>query len=63
MWKGAGVNFAFECGWCGADCVLWGRPVASWWTDRFELPDEFECWRGCGGDNRTPGPPWTPADD
>ncbi len=59
---GGAVNFSFVCGWCGAPCVMWGEPVASWWADRYELPDEFECW-SCGGVSTTPPPPWTPADD
>jgi hypothetical protein len=55
------VNFLFVCGWCGTECVLWGEPVVSWWTQKYWLPDEFECW-WCGGDSTVPAPPWTEAD-
>nr|WP_163017116.1 hypothetical protein [Streptomyces chartreusis] len=54
------MEFAFICGWCGAECVVWGEPVASWWTDKYEVPDEFDCW-SCGGTCTSPAPPWTPA--
>lgn len=39
-WKGRRVDFLFECGWCGTECVLWGEPVASWWTQKYWLPDD-----------------------
>ena len=55
------MNFLFTCGWCGTENVLWGKPVASWWTQKYWLPDEFECW-WCGGDSTVPDPPWTEAD-
>jgi hypothetical protein len=55
------VEFEFVCGWCGADCVVWGEPVVSWWTDKYRVDDEWDCW-ACGGTNTTPPPPWTPAD-
>lgn len=58
---GSTVNFLFTCGWCATECVLYGEPVASWWTPKFWLPDEFECW-WCGGDSTVPAPPWTEAD-
>lgn len=54
------MNFVFVCGWCEADCVIWGKPTG-FWTERYWLPDEFECW-DCGGDNTIPDPPWTEAD-
>ncbi|MGW6744864.1 hypothetical protein ACWGDX_29705 [Streptomyces sp. NPDC055025] len=56
------MNFLFVCGCCGAECVLWGKPVVSWWTDKYWLPDDFECW-DCGENNSVPPPPWTSADD
>ncbi|MFM9373240.1 hypothetical protein [Streptomyces sp. Da 82-17] len=55
------MDFAFVCGWCDSDVTVWGEPVASWWTDKYELPDEWECFY-CEGVNVTPPPPWTPAD-
>jgi hypothetical protein len=55
------VNFLFVCGWCGEENVVWGEPIASWWTDKFRVYD-FDCW--CCGTTCTPhAPPWTPADD
>jgi hypothetical protein len=57
---GARVNFEFVCGWCGADCVVWGKPTG-FWRELYELPDEWDCW-WCDGVNTTPPPPWTPAD-
>lgn len=59
--EGYSVDFAFICGWCDTECVVWGEPVVSWWTDKFRLPDTFDCW-ACDGTNITPAPPWTPAD-
>ncbi|CAL9618514.1 hypothetical protein SUDANB58_05779 (plasmid) [Streptomyces sp. enrichment culture] len=56
------MNFLFVCGWCGADNAVWGEPIPSWWTDKYRVPDDFECW-ACGGISTTPPPPWTPADD
>lgn len=47
------VNFSFVCGWCGAECVMWGEPVMSWWADKYELPNEFECWN-CGRGQHDP---------
>lgn len=55
------VDFVFVCGWCGAECVVWGEPVVSWWAQKYRVPDEFECWN-CGGESTSPPPPWTPAD-
>jgi hypothetical protein len=46
------MDFEFECGWCGADCVVWGKP-RGFCTERYEVPDEWDCWR-CGGLNYTP---------
>lgn len=54
--------FVLTCGWCGEENVLWGEPVASWWTQKYRLDDEFECW-SCGGDCVTHAPPWTPYED
>lgn len=54
------MEFAFVCGWCGAPCDVWGEPVASWWTDKYRVPETFECW-SCGGVSTSPPPPWTPA--
>ncbi|WP_436987716.1 hypothetical protein [Streptomyces sp. enrichment culture] len=56
------MDFLFLCGWCGTECVVWGEPVASWWTDKYRVPDDFECW-ACGGISTSPPPPWTPAHD
>ncbi|MFF9490257.1 hypothetical protein [Streptomyces sp. NPDC014676] len=55
------VEFVFVCGWCGTECMVWGEPVVSWWTQKYRVPDEFECWN-CGGESTSPPPPWTPAD-
>jgi hypothetical protein len=57
----AGRNFVFAWGWCGEDNVLWGEQVASWWSDKFEVPTEWDCWC-CGGTCVTHDPPWTEAD-
>jgi hypothetical protein len=54
------VYFLFVCWWCEADCTVWGRPVASWWTQKYRV-EPFECW-WCGSDNTIPDPPWTEAD-
>ncbi|MFI1962416.1 hypothetical protein ACH46L_31615 [Streptomyces althioticus] len=56
------MHFLFLCGWCGEENAVWGEPVMSWWTDKYRVPDDFECWR-CGGVSTSPPPPWTPADD
>jgi hypothetical protein len=53
------VNFLFECGWCGTECVVWGEPCG-FWSQRYRVYD-FECW-WCGEDNTVPNPPWTEAD-
>ncbi|KPC69089.1 hypothetical protein ADL27_55015 [Streptomyces sp. NRRL F-6602] len=58
--RGGVVNFEFVCGWCGADCVVWGKPKG-FWQELFTLPSEWDCW-WCDGVNVTPPPPWTPAD-
>ncbi|MFG2540639.1 hypothetical protein ACGFU4_35915 [Streptomyces sp. NPDC048511] len=54
------MDFEFVCGWCGADCVVWGKPVG-FWTEQYRMPADFDCW-WCDGNNITPPPPWTPAD-
>lgn len=54
------MNFVFECGWCGADCIVWGKP-AGFWSELYRVPDEWDCW-DCGGTNITHEPPWEPAD-
>lgn len=54
------VNFVFECGWCGADCIVWGKP-AGFWSELYRVPDEWDCWN-CDGTNITHEPPWEPAD-
>ena len=56
----AGREFVFSCGWCGADCVVWGEPVVSWWTQKYRV-DDFECWN-CGTTCTPHDPPWTEAD-
>jgi len=54
------VEFVFECGNCGEDCVVWGEPVVSWWTQKYRV-DDFDCWN-CGTTCTPHDPPWTPAD-
>lgn len=54
-----GVNFEFECGLCGAECVAFAER-GGFWNNRFYL-DSFWCWN-CGEENSTPPGPWTPAD-
>ncbi|MDU0300567.1 hypothetical protein, partial [Streptomyces sp. PAL114] len=54
-------ELTFVCGWCSTECVVWGEPVVSWWTQKYQVPDFFECWN-CGGESTSPPPPWTPAD-
>ncbi|MEU4265631.1 hypothetical protein ACYCCF_30460 [Streptomyces argenteolus] len=54
------MDFAFVCGWCGADCTVWGRPTG-FWRELYTLPDDWDCWL-CDGNNITPPPPWTPVD-
>jgi len=56
---GTGLEFVFECGWCGADCVVWGEPVVSWWTQKYRV-DDFDCWN-CGTTCTPHDPPWTEA--
>lgn len=58
--KDPGVNFAFECWRCWADCVVYGKP-AGFWTAQYRVVDEWDCWN-CGATNITPDPPWTEAD-
>lgn len=53
------MHFAFVCWCCGADGTVWGKP-RGFWTELFEVPDEWDCWN-CGATNETPEPPWTPA--
>lgn len=53
------MNFGFVCGWCGTDCIVWGEPVMSWWTQKYRIGETFDCW-WCDGTNITPPPPWTP---
>jgi hypothetical protein len=55
------VEFVFVCGWCETECVVWGEPVVSWWTQKYRVPDVFTCW-ACGEDSTSPPPPWTEAD-
>ncbi|MFC9117707.1 hypothetical protein ACFTWN_30780 [Streptomyces sp. NPDC057092] len=55
------MEFVFVCGWCSTECVVWGEPVVSWWTQKYRVPDFFDCWN-CGGESTSPPPPWTPAD-
>lgn len=55
------VEFVFVCGWCGTECVVWGEPVVSWWSQKYRVPDVVTCW-WCGGDFTSPPPPWDPAD-
>jgi hypothetical protein len=57
--EGGAVYFLFTCGWCGTECVVWGEPIISWWTQKYRVND-FECW-WCGEDNTVPDPPWTEA--
>jgi hypothetical protein len=59
VWKGRGVNFLFVCGWCDAECVVWGKPTG-FWRELYTLPDEWDCW-WCDGTNITPPPPWNEA--
>jgi hypothetical protein len=59
--KGWRVEFVFVCGWCDTECVVWGEPVMSWWSQKYRVPDVFECW-ACGEDSTSPPPPWTEAD-
>lgn len=54
-----GMEFVFECGRCGTDCVVWGEPVVSWWTQKYRV-DDFECWN-CGTTCTPHDPPWTEA--
>ena len=56
---GPDLEFVFECGWCGADCVVWGEPVISWWTQKYRV-DDFDCWN-CGTTCTPHDPPWTEA--
>lgn len=58
--QGGAVNFLFTCGWCDTECVVWGTPVVSWWTQRYRVED-FECW-WCGTTCTPHDPPWTEAD-
>ena len=46
------MNFEFECGWCGVENLVWGKPKG-FWVELYELPDEWNCWR-CDGLNYTP---------
>lgn len=54
------MNFVFVCGWCDEECVVF-CPRTGFWGNRFEDPEEFDCW-SCGGTSTTPYSPWTPAD-
>ncbi len=38
------MEFEYECGWWGTECIVWGEPVMSWWTQKYELPAVVECW-------------------
>lgn len=58
--KGRGMDFVFVCGWCDEECVVF-CPRTGFWGNRFEDPEEFDCW-SCGGTSTTPYSPWTPAD-
>lgn len=58
--KGATVDFEFVCGWCDADCIVYGQRFG-FFGDKCRVPTEWECW-ACGGTNVTPEGPWTPAD-
>lgn len=58
---GCRVNFVFSCGWCGEDNVLWGEPIVSWWSQKYRVDTEWDCW-ACGGTCVTHDPPWTEAD-
>ncbi|MFJ3635876.1 hypothetical protein [Streptomyces sp. NPDC090112] len=53
------MDFAFVCWNCEADNNVWGKP-RGFWTELYELPDEWDCW-WCEATNTTPPPPWTPA--
>lgn len=53
------VNFVFVCGWCDTECIVWGEPVVSWWTQKYRV-DDFECWN-CGTTCTPHDPPWTEA--
>jgi hypothetical protein len=46
------MDFEFECGWCGTDNAVYGKP-AGFWTEQYRLPEEWDCWN-CGGLNYTP---------
>lgn len=54
------MEFVFVCWDCGEDCVVWGEPIISWWTQKYRVDDEWHCWC-CGALNYTPDPPWTEA--
>jgi len=66
VWQGAltgearFVEFVFVCGWCDTECVVWGEPVMSWWTQKYRV-DDFDCWN-CGTACTPHEPPWTEAD-
>lgn len=53
------MEFVFECGYCGEDCVVWGEPIISWWTQKYRV-DDFDCWN-CGTTCTPHDPPWTEA--
>ncbi len=56
----ARMNFLFVCGWCDEENVVF-CPRTGFWGNRFEDPEDFDCW-SCGGTSTTPYSPWTPAD-
>ena len=56
----ARVWFVFCCWNCEEDNELWGEPVASWWTQKYWVDDEWHCWL-CRAVNITHDPPWTEA--
>ncbi|MFF5783213.1 hypothetical protein ACFY7Y_40660 [Streptomyces virginiae] len=53
------MDFAFVCGHCGSEVTVWGKPKG-FWTELYEVPDEWNCYY-CDGLNYTPPPPWEPA--
>jgi hypothetical protein len=47
-----GMYFDYECGWCGADCSVWGEEYG-FWTSKYRVPAFWDCW-SCGEENETP---------